>query len=76
MTIRADQYPRGITTRQAVERCGGLTVLGRVINRKPQTIIKWKIIPTKHARIVCRLSGCPMEMIRPDLAIPILEQVA
>lgn len=76
MTIKANQYPKGVTIRQIIDSCGGWTKAARVLGLKPQTLIKWTIIPNAHVKAVVKMSGFPIEIVRPDLAYPTMEQFA
>lgn len=68
MTIRDAQYPKGTTMQEIIAASGGLTVTAHECGVRPQTVIKWKIVPTAHVDTVVRLSGFPLWRVRPDIA--------
>jgi len=59
-------------TRGAVAVGGGPYALARAMRDAgtpiaPQAITQWVVVPPAHARLVSRITGIPLHVLRPDL---------
>ena len=63
-----DGDPRAVVAcTKAIRLAGGLTAVANAINRTPQYVYKWKVVPAMHSQKVAGLSGVPIHELRPDL---------
>lgn len=67
MIIKNRKLPIGFTTAGIVALAGGAREVGEACDVVPQSVNKWKYIPSKHARTVAIKAGLPLEIVRPDL---------
>ena len=49
------------------ENRGELTRISRELGRFPSTLSQWERVPGEHLFAVSRLTGIPVEELRPDL---------
>jgi DNA-binding transcriptional regulator YdaS (Cro superfamily) len=50
-----------------IEKAGGPTKLGRLIDRSHSTVLSWSQVPAKHVPKVSEITKIPRHEIRPDL---------
>lgn len=65
-----------LSVRDIVNAAGGPTQVGRAIGRLHSTVIRWKEVPPKYARVIAQMSGLSLHEICPEVFGPESKQIA
>lgn len=65
-----------LSVRDIVNAAGGPTQVGRTIGRLHSTVIRWKAVPPKYARVISQMSGLTLHEICPEVFGPESTQIA
>lgn len=54
-------------TRDAIKKAGGFAAVAARLELSRQAVYQWEVIPLIHISKMAKLSGVPMEKLRPDV---------
>ena len=66
MTIKQHRLPVGYTVQGVIGMAGGAAEVARRCGVPVQSVVKWRYIPSKHARTVAIAAALPIGIVRPD----------
>lgn len=58
---------KSVSVKALIEAAGGRIALSERLGITPQAVSQWDQVPQAHARIVAKMTGTPLYVIRPDI---------